>query len=209
MSEPEAELQVRVAVIYYSATGNVRGMARAVAEGAEGEGAEIRLRHVAELSEELRISADQYWGRHRSDVDEEPVAQIGDLEWADGLAFGTPTRFGNVAAQLKVFLDLAGELWQEGKLIDKVATSFTSSQTEHGGQESTILAPRSRAGTASTDLTSRHGWSPERRGLGLPVSPRPSALRESPACFRQARRHSADRGRSSRRRSGSAPAEPP
>src|SRR5438105_11534596 len=115
-------------------------MARAVAEGAEGEGAEVRLRHVAELSEELRISADQYWGRHRSDVDEEPVAQVADLECADGLAFGTPTRFGNVAAQLKVFLDLAGELWQEGKLIDKVATSFTSSQTDHGGQESTILA---------------------------------------------------------------------
>src|SRR5256886_17710237 len=115
-------------------------MARAVAEGAEGEGAEVRLRPVAELSEELRISADQYWGRHRSEVEEGPVARIEDLEWADGLAFGTPTRFGNVAAQLKVFLDLAGELWQQGKLIDKVATSFTSSQTSHGGQESTILA---------------------------------------------------------------------
>jgi NAD(P)H dehydrogenase (quinone) len=98
VSEAGAELQVRVAVIYYSATGNVRGMARAVAEGAEGEGAEVRLRPVAELSEELRISADQYWGRHRSEVDEGPVAQIEDLEWADGLAFGTPTRFGNVAA---------------------------------------------------------------------------------------------------------------
>ncbi len=73
-------------------------------------------------------------------MDEGPVARIEDLEWADGLAFGTPTRFGNVAAQLKVFLDLAGELWQQGKLIDKVATSFTSSQTSHGGQESTILA---------------------------------------------------------------------
>jgi NAD(P)H dehydrogenase (quinone) len=140
VSEAGPELPVRVAVIYYSATGNVRGMARAVAAGAESEGAEVRLRHVAELSEELRISADQFWGRHRSEVDEEPVAQINDLEWADGLAFGTPTRFGNVAAQLKVFLDLAGELWQEGKLIDKVATSFTSSQTTHGGQESTILA---------------------------------------------------------------------
>jgi NAD(P)H dehydrogenase (quinone) len=115
-------------------------MARAVAQGAEDERAEVRLRPVAELSEELRISADQYWGRHRSEVDEGPVAQIEDLEWADGLAFGTPTRFGNVAAQLKVFLDLAGELWQQGKLIDKVATSFTSSQTSHGGQESTILA---------------------------------------------------------------------
>src|SRR5262249_25444326 len=58
----------------------------------------------------------------------------------DGIAFGTPTRFGNVAAQLKAFLDLAGELWERGALVDKVATSFTSSQTEHGGQESTILA---------------------------------------------------------------------
>src|SRR5438552_15437099 len=115
-------------------------MARAVAEGAEGEGAEVRLRPVAELSEEQRISIDQYWGRHRSAVDEGPLAQIEDLEWADGIAFGTPTRFGNVAAQLKVFLDLAGELWQQGRLIDKVLTSFTSSQTDHGGQESTILA---------------------------------------------------------------------
>jgi NAD(P)H dehydrogenase (quinone) len=140
MSEAGRELPVRVAIIYYSATGNVHGMARAVAEGAEGEGAEVRLRPVAELSEEQLISVSQYWGRHRSDLDEEPVAQVEDLEWADGIAFGTPTRFGNVAAQLKVFLDLAGELWQQGRLIDKVATSFTSAQTEHGGQESTILA---------------------------------------------------------------------
>ena len=58
----------------------------------------------------------------------------------DGIASGTPTGFGNVSAQLKVFLDLAGELWQQGRLVDKVATAFTSSQTEHGGQESTILA---------------------------------------------------------------------
>ena len=71
---------------------------------------------------------------------EEPVATLGDLEWADGVAFGTPTRFGNVAAQLKQFIDEAGRLWQDGKLADKVGTSFTSSQTAHGGQESTILA---------------------------------------------------------------------
>jgi NAD(P)H dehydrogenase (quinone) len=134
------ERPARIAVIYYSATGNVHRMAHAVAEGAESEGADVRLRHVAELSDELLISQNQFWGRHRSEVETEPVAQLEDLEWADGFAFGTPTRFGNVAAQLKVFLDLAGELWQQGKLIDKVATAFTSSQTEHGGQESTILA---------------------------------------------------------------------
>ncbi len=130
----------RVAVVYYSATGNVHALAHAVAAGAADEGAEVRLRHVAELMEEQLISANQYWGRHRSEVEGEPVARLEDLEWADGIAFGTPTRFGNVAAQLKLFLDLAGDLWQQGRLVDKVATSFTSSQTEHGGQESTILA---------------------------------------------------------------------
>ena len=133
-------MEARVAVIYYSATGNVHGLAKAVAEGAEEAGAEIRLRHVEELASELMISQNQYWGRHRSLVEDEPVATVADLEWADGIALGTPTRFGNVAAQLKQLIDQAGKLWQEGKLADKVATSFTSSQTAHGGQESTILA---------------------------------------------------------------------
>jgi NAD(P)H dehydrogenase (quinone) len=134
------DLETRVAVIYYSATGNVHGLAQAVAEGAEEGGAEVRLRHVEELASELLISQNQYWGRHRSQVAEAPVAQLEDLDWADGVAFGTPTRFGNVAAQLKQFIDQAGTLWQQGKLADKVATTFTSSQTTHGGQESTILA---------------------------------------------------------------------
>jgi NAD(P)H dehydrogenase (quinone) len=133
------ERETRVAVIYYSATG-VHALARAVAEGAEEAGADVRLRHVEELASELMISQNQYWGRHRSQVAEAPVATLDDLDWADGVAFGTPTRFGNVAAQLKQFIDQAGRLWQEGRLADKVATSFTSSQTTHGGQESTILA---------------------------------------------------------------------
>jgi NAD(P)H dehydrogenase (quinone) len=133
-------MEVCVAVIYYSATGNVHGLAQAVAEGAEQAGAEVRLRHVEELASELLISQNQYWGRHRSQVADAPVATLDDLEWADGVAFGSPTRFGNVAAQLKQFIDQAGRLWQEGKLADKVATAFTSSQTTHGGQESTILA---------------------------------------------------------------------
>jgi NAD(P)H dehydrogenase (quinone) len=130
----------RIAVIYYSATGNVHRLAHAVAQGAGGEEAEVRVRHVEELFSELIISRNQYWGRHRSEVEDEPVATLEDLEWADGVAFGTPTRFGNVAAQLKQFMDQAGRLWQEGKLADKVGTAFTSSMTPHGGQESTILA---------------------------------------------------------------------
>jgi len=135
MDEP-----VKIAVIYYSATGNVHALAQAVAEGAEEAGAEVRLRHVEELASELLISQNQYWGRHRSQVAEAPVASLDDLEWADGVAFGTPTRFGNVAAQLKQYIDQAGALWQDGKLADKVGTAFTASQTAHGGQETTILA---------------------------------------------------------------------
>jgi NAD(P)H dehydrogenase (quinone) len=130
----------RVLVAYYSATGDVHALAKAVAQGAADTGAEVRLRHVEELAPELLISQNQAWGRHRSEVTNEPTATLDDLEWADGIGFGTPTRFGNVAAQLKMFLDQAGRLWEEGKLINKVLTSFTSSQTDHGGQESTILA---------------------------------------------------------------------
>jgi NAD(P)H dehydrogenase (quinone) len=140
MISPLAERPARIAVVYYSARGNVHRLAHAAAEGAASEGAEVRLRHVAELNQELLISEKQYWGRHRSEIEGEPDARLEDIEWADGIAFGTPTRFGNVSAQLKLFLDLAGELWQQGRLVDKVATAFTSSQTEHGGQESTILA---------------------------------------------------------------------
>jgi NAD(P)H dehydrogenase (quinone) len=130
----------RVLVVYYSATGHVHALAQALAHGAELEGAEVRVRSVEELAPEMLISLNQAWGRHRSDVSAEPTATLDDLEWADGVAFGTPTRFGNVAAQLKMFLDQAGVLWQQGKLINKVVTAFTSSQTAHGGQESTILA---------------------------------------------------------------------
>jgi NAD(P)H dehydrogenase (quinone) len=130
----------RIAVIYYSATGNVHALASAVAGGAREAGAEVRLRQVEEIASEQLISQNQHWGRHRADVRDQPVATLDDLEWADGVAFGTPTRFGNVAAQLKQFLDQAGDLWQRGRLADKVATSFTSSQTQHGGQETTITA---------------------------------------------------------------------
>jgi NAD(P)H dehydrogenase (quinone) len=130
----------RIAVIYYSATGNVHALARAVADGAAEEGADVRVRHVPELPPEMLISFKQHWGRHRSELGDQPDASLEDLEWADGIALGTPTRFGNVAAQLKAFLDLAGELWERRALENKVATSFTSSQTVHGGQEATILA---------------------------------------------------------------------
>lgn len=116
-------MPARIAVIYYSATGNVHRLAQALADGAEATGAEVRLRPVAELTPEMVVSQTQHWGVHRSQTDSGPEATLEDLEWADGLAFGSPTRFGNVAAQLKIFLDQVGSLWQAGRLVNKVLSS--------------------------------------------------------------------------------------
>ena len=90
----------RILVAYYSATGHVHALAKSLAAGAGEVGAEVRLRSVEELAPEMLISQNQAWGRHRSEVSDEPTASLDDLEWADGIAFGTPTRFGNGAAQL-------------------------------------------------------------------------------------------------------------
>lgn len=130
----------KVAVIYYSSTGHVHRMAHAVAEGAQAAGAEVRLRHVAETAPEEAIAQNPDWAAHRREMEDDPLAALEDLEWCDAYIFGTPTRFGNVAAQLKSFMDAAGPLWGEGTLADKVAAGFTSSQNAHGGQESTLLA---------------------------------------------------------------------
>ncbi|MDQ2700375.1 MAG: NAD(P)H:quinone oxidoreductase [Actinomycetota bacterium] len=131
----------RLAVVYYSATGHVHKLAQAVAAGAEESGAEVRLRRVAELAPEEVIRSQDAWHEHAMETRETvQEATLDDLEWSDGYAFGTPTRFGTPAAQIKQFIDTAGPLWQKGGLADKAATSFTSSMNHHGGQESTILA---------------------------------------------------------------------
>lgn len=129
-----------VAVIYYSATGNVHQLAQAVAKGAEETGAQVRLRRVAELAPDEAIDSRPEWRAHVEATIDIPVATNDDLRWADGLALGSPTRFGNVSAQFKQFLDGAGPLWFVGELADKVGTGFTSAGTRHGGNEATILA---------------------------------------------------------------------
>ncbi|MBB5076424.1 NAD(P)H:quinone oxidoreductase [Nonomuraea endophytica] len=122
-------MTVKVAVIYYSATGTVRSLAQAVAEGAASAGADVRLRRVAELAPD-------------SAVGQGPIAEaeVEDLAWADAFAFGTPTRFGAPAAQLKRFIDQAVGLWHGGGLADKPVTAFTSAFNRHGGSEATILS---------------------------------------------------------------------
>ena len=133
-------MSVKVAVIYYSATGNVHELAQAVAEGAEKAGAEVRLRRVPELAPDAAIDANPAWRAHVDATGEIGIAALEDLEWADAYALGSPTRFGNVAAQLKQFIDTTGGLWQQGVMADKPATAFTSAHNVHGGNESTLLA---------------------------------------------------------------------
>jgi NAD(P)H dehydrogenase (quinone) len=131
---------VNVAVIYYSATGTVHALAQAVAEGAEKAGAHVRLRRVAETAPPQAINARPEWAQHLQDTADVVEACHDDLEWADAVLFGTPTRFGNPASQLRAFIDTTGPLWYFGKLADKVYSAFTASNTAHGGQESTLLA---------------------------------------------------------------------
>jgi NAD(P)H dehydrogenase (quinone) len=131
---------LRTAVIYYSATGSVYAMAQAAAKAAEHAGSEVRLRKVRELAPEEAVASNEGWASHARQTQDVPEATLDDLEWADLLVFGAPTRFGLPAAQLKQFLDTTGPLWGEGKLVNKVATSFTSAATAHGGQETTITA---------------------------------------------------------------------
>lgn len=131
----------KIAVIYYSATGNVHQLAEAVADGAREMGAEVRLRRVAELAPDQAIDSNPAWRAHTDAVEHTvPLATLDDIDWCDGYALGTPSRFGNASAQLKQYLDSLGPLWARGALVDKCATTFTSSQNTHGGAEAVSLA---------------------------------------------------------------------
>ena len=124
----------KVLVLYYSSYGHIERMAEEVAAGAREAGAEVAIKRVPETvpSEIARKSG------FRLDQ-KAPVATVEELADYDAIIFGTPTRFGNMAGQMKNFLDQAGGLWMRGALVGKVAGVFTSSATQHGGQESTIL----------------------------------------------------------------------
>jgi len=132
--------QVKVSIIYYSATGTIYRLAQAIAEGAEKAGAEVTIRKVRELAPEEAIATNEGWVQHRLETQDVPEATADDVVNADAVIFGSPTRYGNIAAQLKQFLDTLGPQWSQNLLADKVYSGFTSTSTEHGGQESTILA---------------------------------------------------------------------
>ncbi|QIE54633.1 NAD(P)H:quinone oxidoreductase [Pikeienuella piscinae] len=125
----------KILVLYYSSYGHIETMANAVAEGArEVEGAKVTVKRVSELVPE-EVAKKNGFKLDQTAL----VAEPKELADYDAVIFGTPTRFGAMAAQMKQFLDQTGGLWAAGKLIGKVGSVFTSSATQHGGQESTIL----------------------------------------------------------------------
>ena len=124
----------KILVLYYSSYGHIERLAEEVAAGVRAAGSEATVKRVPEtvpedIARKSGFKLDQ----------KAPVAKVDDLTSYDAVIFGTPTRFGNMAGQMKNFIDQAGGLWMKGSLIGKVAGVFTSSATQHGGQESTIL----------------------------------------------------------------------
>jgi len=132
--------RIKVLVVFYSMYGNTAKLAKAVAEGArQVENVEVSLRQVEELAPKEIIEANEMMKQVKEELAEIPIATNEDLVEADGIVFGTPTRYGNMCAQMKQFIDKTGRLWAGGKLINKVAGVFTSTSTLHGGQETTII----------------------------------------------------------------------
>lgn len=131
--------KIKAAIIYYSSTGANHQLAHWATEGAEQAGAETRFRKVSELAPEQAIAANPAWKKHAGETKDIQTVTLEDLEWADVLIFSAPTRYGNLPAQLKQFLDSTGPLWNEGKLANKVVTAMSSAMNPHGGQEATIL----------------------------------------------------------------------
>ncbi|MFN3891769.1 MAG: NAD(P)H:quinone oxidoreductase [Beijerinckiaceae bacterium] len=125
----------KVLVLYYSSYGHIETMAHAVAEGAREAGADVDIKRVPELVPEEVAARSHYKLDQKA-----PVAKPADLAEYDAIIFGTPTRFGMMASQMKNFLDQTGGLWAQNKLVGKVGGVFTSTATQHGGQESTILS---------------------------------------------------------------------
>ncbi len=131
---------MHVLIVYYSMYGHIYRMAEAVKEGVEMvSGADVRIRRVPEtLSDEILEKMGAL--KTQQSLAHVPVCQVDELAAADAIIFGTPTRFGNMCGQMRQFLDATGGLWAKGALVGKVGSVFTSSATQHGGQESTILS---------------------------------------------------------------------
>jgi NAD(P)H dehydrogenase (quinone) len=133
-------MSLKVLIVYYSSTGTNYQLATWAKEAVEAEGAEVKITKVAELAPQTAIDSNPQWKKHLEETQHIPETSLDALEWADALIFSIPTRYGSLPAQIKQFIDSTGELWQQGKLKDKVVTAMSSAINPHGGQEETILS---------------------------------------------------------------------
>ncbi len=134
-------MAINVLIPFYSRTGCTEALAKAIAEGAKAEGAEVRLRRARELVGPEVMAQAAGWkdaADRMNAIYERPTEA--DAEWADAIIFGTPTRFGSVSSELKGYIDSLGGLWFQGKLNGKAGSVFTSTSTPHGGNESTLIS---------------------------------------------------------------------
>ncbi|MDR9428868.1 MAG: NAD(P)H:quinone oxidoreductase type IV [Salibaculum sp.] len=129
----------KITIIYYSTYGTNYGVAQTAAKAAQEAGAEVRLRRVRETAPAEVVAGQDAWQAAAEAQSDVPEASLDDVDWADGLFFSSPTRFGTVTSQMRAFIDTLGPLWMEGKLVDKAVTATTSSQNPNGGAESTLL----------------------------------------------------------------------
>lgn len=133
-------MPTKVLIAFYSRTGTTEALAKAIAEGAQAQGAEVRLRRVREVVSPQIMANVPGWADSAEKMNAlYPAPNEADAEWADAIIFGTPTRFGNVSSELKAWVDSLGGLWFQGKLNGKVGSAFSSTSTQHGGNESTNL----------------------------------------------------------------------
>lgn len=132
--------KINLAIIYYSSTGANYQLAQWAAEAGRKAGAEVRIVKTRELAPESAIASNPAWKKHHEATKDVPEASPDDLEWADAIIFSVPTRYGNVPAQIKQFLDSTGGLWAQGKLANKVVSAMATAMNPHGGQEATINA---------------------------------------------------------------------
>lgn len=132
---------VKVLIAFYSRNGSTEALAKAVAEGAQSEGASVLLRRAREIVSHEVMQKAQGWSENAYRMNAQYEAPTTtDAEWADAIVFGTPTRFGNVSSELKAYIDSLGGLWFQGKLVGKAGSAFTSTSSVHGGNESTIIS---------------------------------------------------------------------
>lgn len=137
----KSEPTCKILIAFYSRSGVTEQLALAVAEGAEHAGAEVRLRRAREFVSQEVMALAPGWADAAARMNERyPPPRAEDTEWADGIVLGTPTRFGNMAAELKGFIDSLGGLWTEGRLNGRAGSAFASTATRHGGNETTLLS---------------------------------------------------------------------